>query len=466
MKPNILLVTIDSLREDHVGWSSCVRDTTPNLSSLAAQGTIFDCAYAAGPSTPFSFPAILAGSTPLMYGGAALLSDDRTRLAEVLQDAGYFTVGIHANSFLSRKRGYGKGFDLFRDYEDANKRLLRWGVSLRARLRRIPILDFAFRTLAYHMEARKEETLYWSAQTQNELLVQDLAEREDQRPFFAWIHYMDVHVPYLPPRDALRGVGVPATSRLKAAFLNAKAIAAAGRMSDREIRQLINLYDAAIWDMDRRIGELLERLGTQGDLENTCIVLTADHGDEFGEHGVFSHDTEPFSRRGCRLRDGLLHVPLLVISPQEGQASRFSQQVSLVDLPSTVVDLAGISSLPSDWQGRSLVPALRNGDLEDVVCFSEYSTAAGKRLVSAQLEGRWKFVQDEESGAERFYDLERDPSESATVPVGQHGEVRQRLHDAIDGHLSDMAGTGTPGAPSSEEDKLIREKLRDLGYVD
>jgi len=401
-----------------------------------------------------------------MHGGAAPLADERTRLAEVLQDAGYFTVGIHANSFLSRKRGYGKGFERFRDYEDAGKRLLRWGVRIRARLRKIPSLDLAFRALAYRMAARKEETLYWSAETQNDFLLKDLETRDADRPFFAWIHYMDAHVPYLPTRAGMQAVGARPISDWRTAILNAKAIVSSKRMRRRDAERLIDLYDAVTWDLDREIGALLDALEARGDLENTTILVTADHGDEFGEHGVFSHDTEPFPKRGCRLTSGLLNVPLVIIPPEGSSTNHVESQVTLTDIPPTIAALAGIVSAPSDWQGRSLVPATHGQDLDDVPCFAEYNTASGKRLVAAQLLGRWKLIRDEENDVELFFDLERDPSESEQASIAGNEEIHRRLTDALDRHMALLDGVEPTGAPTSEEDEMIREKLRDLGYVD
>jgi len=134
MSPNVILITIDCLRADHVGSLGYARPTTPHIDAIARRGTIFTQALSNGPKTSASFPSILTSTYPLMYGGTAYLAEDRTSIAEVLKNHGYSTVAFHSNPFLSSSYGYNKGFDTFWDAIQETPQLSRLARRIRSRL--------------------------------------------------------------------------------------------------------------------------------------------------------------------------------------------------------------------------------------------------------------------------------------------------------------------------------------------
>jgi len=299
-KPNVLLITIDTLRADHLGAYGYERATSPRLDELAADGALFENAWAHAPSTRYSMPAILTGRYPLsvsydMSVWWPALQKSETTIAERLSELGMYTGAILNYVYFDPVRRMNQGFD---SYDNANK-------VLHARVGR----DGPARTRGSS-----------SAQQTNKAI--DFLSRHDHEPFFLWVHYYDPHFQY----ERHDGLG-PAAD-----------------FGDRPI----DLYDHEVRYTDHHIGRLIDDLKQRGLYDRTIIAVTGDHGEGFGEHGIDLH--------GYHLYAAQTRVPLLVRVPGVAP-SRIQMPAAHVDLVPTLVNLLG-GQPDLAMQGRSLVDVM------------------------------------------------------------------------------------------------------------
>lgn len=449
MAENALLITVDSLRRDQV--APFRPEIAPNVAELASRGVVFEQAIANGPQTASSFPSILTGTYPLMYGGPEYLTDDRPFLAAALADAGYTTIGYHSNPHLSSDQNYDHGFTHFDDGEsdvdvghvkslkNVLDRFLDWESKPYQLLRRL--------WRYYSLSQNKSE--YADATTITEKAV-DWVETRTDNEFFMWLHFMDVHYPYNPPDEFLAAAGGDDLSKRRIIHLNNKVRDQEERhnLTEAEIADLKVLYEGEVRYVDHEIGKLLDALERDGSREETAVFVTADHGDGFGEHGTYGHTPS--------LYDELLRVPLIVDDP-ESEPHTVAQQVALIDLPPTICSLLGVEP-PARMQGRDLGPLLRGDSLPQ-----DYTIAVtqdGDKI--AYRSAAWKLLLQD--GDVELYDLAEDPGELADVSES-NPEVVAELREQLDAHLDavDESAVETPEVEQSEE---VKTRLRELGYME
>jgi arylsulfatase A-like enzyme len=440
---DILLVTIDSLRADHLSAYGYDRRTSPTLNRLAADGHLFERAFAHAGATRSSFPSILTSSYPPMYGGFERLSSERILLSEILDQAGYRTAGFHSNPYLSEPFGYGRGFDRFSDW--------RADPSVTARLRQLVKDSIDRDGLLYQVVKgafRKAEqstgiefgSLYQPADDLTDYAIDWLeSARGDDR--FLWVHYMDVHNPYVPPAEDQRAIAGAVVSDRRAMKLRRKMMDAPEDVTEAERETLIDLYDAEIRFADAEIGRLIARARSAWG-EDVAVFVTADHGEEFAEHGRYSHHGTFYEE--------MIHVPLIIDVEGAGQ---YDDLVGLVDLAPTIVDFAGVEP-PEEYRGDSLRELIESGswDRKSVV-----SAVDDKRYYR---DDRWKYIRYGDSV--EVYDLSADPTETDNL-VGQHPEVESTARAAIEALESEIESTATE-IEGVEMDEDVRERLRNLGY--
>jgi arylsulfatase A-like enzyme len=464
------------------------RRLSPYIDRLASESTLFTQAIANGPRSPASFPAILA-SIYQSAGAEQGMPQEATTLAEALQRHGYVTAGFCAgNVYISRYCGYQKGFDLFRDFivlePGAERKRESKGklAPLRRLVRRIlenaGKYDPAFFLFSSTLQGKKNiadmakserEYPFEGGEKLNEHAVAWLSRPLDG-PFFLWLHYMDVHFPYLPrvPRHRLSDYG-RFTLSLICLFLERYAY-------PRQV--LVDLYDDRIRDMDEIIAQFLDRLKDLGLYEDTVIVLTADHGEEFREHGEWVH--------GAKLYDELLRVPLIIKGPGLARGSVVPRQLGLIDLAPTILELLGIEEQVAGFQGTSFLPWLRDKQSEpsNRYVFSEeihvggrrprlwnQDTTGGKlyRIRSCRSED-WKYIWDEEGDKKELYHLRLDPEETKNL-ADSEPEMTQRFESIMRDQFSrsDLLEPApvyaTQGVLSQREEEEIARRLHDLGYL-
>jgi len=442
---NVLLVTIDSLRYDF--WESM----KPSLSvgpTLETDGTSFSRAFATGPGTSPSFPAMLCGTLALSYGGLGPLSESRPRVASELRERGYATGGFHSNPFLSRHFDYQVGFDEFKDYQNP-----LMGVAMRVFPRGIELSNPALKRIddyvnltgliktAYHRFQGKPRP-YVGA----EVITDDAVEwlERTREPFFGWVHYMDVHHPCHPPSEDRAAFGVEDIDSETVSDLYSTMINDPDSLTSQQKGTLENLYMAAIRYVDRQVGRLVTTLKEQGRYEDTILILTSDHGELFGAHDQFGK-TE-------RMYDELLHVPLVIVNAPDSMALSGDELVSLLDLPPLWYDALG-EEIPAPYEG--IIPGEQTRDY--VIAEHE---AGGAPIVGVRSEN-WRYEIDQIREEIRLVDLsthQRVDPETSTLS----SEARTIISVAED-RIEQLDGTATSVAEPQLDDD-VEARLEDLGY--
>jgi arylsulfatase A-like enzyme len=456
MTPSILLITVDSLRADHTGFLGYRRPTTPFLDSLTAESVVFHNAVVAGAPTYYSFPAILGSRFPLALGRDVLgLAPGEPTLASALKDAGYATAAFSAgNPYLSARFGYDQGFDTFEDFLQASPNdpapqpaTPRFATRVNHAIQQAASLSTPTKALyneLYFQYCQRRVAGQPSSFDQlrrfpaADVLVEHarawLASLSD-RPFFLWLHFMDPHSPYYPAEPGLQLMG-DRISSAEARYLNSfwlrSDLSAQGLR--KHLGKITALYDAGIRWVDTQVGHLVGDLRRDQRWQDCVFAFTADHGEEFLDHGGRYHPPD-------RLSEELLRVPLLVRAP--GLSSNATQRspFSLLHLAPTLLDAAGLSA-PANFQGRSHWPHLQRAeDWNDPViaesvagCTNPFrpENRFGARVLAVR-EGRYKLCLTLHSPLiVELFDLEADPGERSPVSTGEaHGPRRRLLQLAL-----------------------------------
>jgi arylsulfatase A-like enzyme len=334
-KPNVILITLDTTRADYVSCYGVHPDVTPNLDAIAKDGTRFDLAISTAGVTPVSHASILTGLNNQTHKLRVLaapsgytLPDDVPTLASVLAKEGYHTVAVHSAFPVSRNFGFKRGFEVF---EDLNTEMTR---SPDGKRESWDVATF---------QRRSDET--------SDLVAKSVT---DEEPYFLWIHYWDPHdwVKYppeekMPPRDQIFDP------------------------QGNPIRPGTALYAAELRYQDEQIGRMFADLERRGLMEDTLVVVTADHGQGLMEHGWAAHRL---------LYQEQVHVPLIVRAPGAKQKPSVADLVRTIDVYPTILDYAGIAP-PKPVDGRSLRALIEGGADEKRIAFGDqingYDTNAG-----------------------------------------------------------------------------------------
>lgn len=426
-RPNILLLVIDALRADHVSGYGYSRLTTPELDGLAKRGTLFRNAHSSSNYTLAAVPSILTGFLSSTHGvqrEGDSLPEELETLAERLRRAGYRTAAWAPNPTLHRRFGFDQGFDLYDD------RILkgRTGEAWERFETASRIHEGAWRFL----------------------------HPQDARPFFLYLHYRDVHGPYVPPPD-YRDLFFPADQRGSCKPLDERDRAARPEYLSLEdgvecLDYYIAQYDASIRYTDAQIGGWLRRLDAAGFLAHTWLVITADHGESFLERGHWNHGNDLFEEE--------IHVPLIVVPPASYGpiVPEVSEVVQGTDLYPTVLEMTGLRSA-SPVQGRSLLPLLSGKSL------GARATAADGHRRIALREGPWKLLWLRDERRFALFDLESDPGEKRDLRADAHPTaLRLRRQANRLREVSSMLALRFPRQEVGLDDELS-EALRSLGYL-
>ena len=416
--PNVLLLVLDTVRAIELGLYGFSPSTSPSLDGLGAAGVVFDQAFSTAPWTAPSHASLFTGRNP------AELSIDWDRpldatfptLAEELGRAGYSTLGIVANTaYASAETGLARGFQRYEDYRLTVRRALAMPSLTRRILDRKrdwlhePPLDGAGRIPA---ESVNRRFLSWLG-------------RRPQQPYFAFLNFYDAHAPYSAPE--------PFWSRFLPGETRRAIPIRATRRGDPTESSARRAYDAAISHLDSEIGTLLGSMLERGFLDNTLVVVTADHGEEFNEHAALGH--------GQTLHTQAVRVPLLLFWPGHLPPTRVNTPVSLVRLPATIMELVG---RPGPFPGPSLVPFWRGDPAPQVAAISSVtfaplrngrSTKARTTLSSVQV-GRFHYIQYPGDSVGRLYDHVTDPLEMRNL-------AWTRTADSVLGPLRDSLRVAT-----------------------
>lgn len=413
-KPDVVLIVIDTLRKDHLGCYGYERATSPNIDALADRSIVYDNAFSQAPWTLPSVAALLTSRYPSelgIQGFGKRIPDEEVFLQEILSAHGYATHGIVSHDFVGPKWGFDQGFDSFQSFATGHRTLSSEAVT----------------------EAALEKI-----------------DRADDAPTFLFVHYFDPHFFYVE-HEAYRFSGSPPDAESEWWFgpwRKLRTQANKGQLSEEKRDYLVDRYDSEIAFTDEHIGRLLDRLETTGRLQDSIVILTADHGEEFLDHGGLSHTTTVFNE--------LINVPLIVKFPGSDEVRRSSRYVAHVDLLPTLLDYIGIP-LDHDVAGIHLRDRTPSSPI--------VSETRRYRKLTAVIQDEVKLVADEGRSRIQFFDLEADPLEQQALVEAENGsrllaelaEFKQRTQEGL-------------ARLEQEEDVEITaeelEKLRALGYVD
>ncbi len=373
---NVILLTIDALRKDVLGCYGDKIGLTPFIDSLQNRCVKFTNMQSTGPYTQASFPGILTSSYYLEYRREKKLSPKRTLISEVLQETGIVTAAFHSNPYLCNFFGWNRGWDVFYDSMEADV---------------TPEVPYV------KGDGINKEVSEW---------LSSHVKGGEYKPFFLWLHYMDVHEPYVPERKYVDIVDVSINLTREEMFSLFKNILLKRDISNKETVTLLKkLYDAHVREVDDYIKEffgILDRFNLLGD---SLVIIASDHGDEFGEHGGLSHDGKMYSE--------LIDIPLLIYDYDRTKGEVCHALVSNIDIPPTVAYLFGLEPA-KDFKGRSLLPLK---SYPEKGCFGEAISKIGHKEEETDKpiyfyrEDEFKIIYREDNNIWEMYDLKEDPKE-------------------------------------------------------
>jgi arylsulfatase A-like enzyme len=454
-KPNIVLLTIDTLRADMLHCYGYPAPLTPNLDQLAATGIRFEQAITGGSWTQAAFPVLVTSSYAAMYGGClGRLAPERPSPVEALANHGYTTGGFSTNPHLSRATSYDRGFQHFEDLAPAEVDPALRRIKGGQRFLRNPLLHTVLGPLGIRTRPAR---LYCSAAEATNNVCRWLDQVET--PFFAWAHYMDIHWPYHLEETLTHPKAIAQAWPDLAIMYGRSNFNRQGPITAGQRDRFVGLYSESLQYLDSQIGRLLAHLERTGLDQNTVIIAVADHGEEFLDHGRWGHWES-------NLFDEILRVPLIIRLPKGPRGKVIPQQVSLVDVMPTILDLCGCPS-PSGLMGVSLARHWAQPRAESVgeVALSEMRRDPWHR-VAVRTE-TFKYIWDSKRPAQPdLYDLRADPGEQRNVSA-QHPQEVKRFQANVDEHLRRVQETvPSTMAPDLELSEEVTRRLRDLGYVE
>lgn len=391
---NVILITIDCCRRDVFGCYGNQSKLAPFIDSLQNKCIAFTKAHSVGPYTKASFPGLLASSYCMEHGWQQNCAKEWVLVSEVLNRNGIATAGFHSNPYLSAFFGWNRGWFVFMDSmkdkvtpeypylkgDIINKKIEKW--------------------ITFHTGGGS------------------------YKPFFLWVHYMDIHEPYIPKREFIDVVDSSIQIDKKEMFALYKNVLLKRDASDNEtVNILKKLYHAHVREADGYVEQLFEILKKLNLLNDTVIMITSDHGDEFGEHGGLSHDSTMYSE--------LIHVPLIICEPGRKESAVCDTLVSAVDIPPTITKLFDIN--PSEnWKGQSLLPT---DEYQDGGVFGEAPEKKGDapleviQEVHYYREGDFKVIYHETNDSWEMYNLAVDPGESKNIIAdsGKADRMREKI---------------------------------------
>jgi arylsulfatase A-like enzyme len=420
-RPNVVVYLIDSLRADRLGCYGYGKPVSPAIDAFAESALVFDNATANSSWTKSAVASIFTGLWPASH--QAITREDKLpaaafTLAEALREAGYATVGFSTNPSIAEEFGFEQGFD----------QLTLLGIE----------------TYADELSAQAAE---W------------LRAFDGERPFFLYLHTLDPHDPYLPPAGEMErwSPEVPAEFAARTDEVVNRLNRTATRRAEagETLASLEALYDGEIAANDRAFGQLMEILEQSGELRDTVIIVVADHGEDFGEHGVWRH--------GSRLTRESLRVPLLIRLPGDHRTGREPSLVQQVDILPTLLELLELEA-PRPVEGESLLPlfAGRSRPAADDPAFVYVRFNPPSRF--GVIWRGWKLVSQARGarGASRLFHLESDPQEGEDVS-GRVPDMRDFLQAMVARKLLDREHllTGEQTEISAETESALRA----LGYI-
>lgn len=476
---------MDTARSTDVNLLEEGSTTMPTLRSLAEEGTLFTKTATNAPWTLPSHGSLFSGRYPSVHGAHARhkhFSYEPT-LSTLLQEAGYHTVGVSNNTWISGEFGFDRGFDefvstwqLFQDaidFGDIAQTEMGLLNQLRGTLKKFrgnPLKNIGNLIYGNFFRKRHDD----GAQRTNCILSDRISEWGDNsNPFFLFVNYLEPHLEYNPPDEYAERFLPNNVSVQEARAVNQDAwayITGETTMNEWEFEVLRSLYQAELAYLDKRIGELLDYFENAGLLDETVFLITGDHGENIGDHGLMDHQYS--------LYETLLDVPLVITGPGFDKGRRVDKPAQLLDLFPTILDMADVTFDTDDYFGCSLRDTDQLPDERAIVAEyvgpqpqietlaerydCEHDISRYDRRLWALKRGNDKYIRGSD-GSERLFNLQRDRDER-TDDSTQRPERCQALANELDEIMEALPeSTHDDGGPSM--DATTKQRLEDLGYL-
>jgi len=422
--PNILLITLDSLRPDHISFYNYPLNTTPNIDNLAKDSVVFENAISSGSWTLPAMSSIFIGKYPSRHNATyryQKLGDKEITLAEILRERGYNTAGFIGCPYTKTKFGVSQGFKTYKDRLDFFEYHLTFD-------------RFDIRNMIYFLSPNLHKFIF---NADGEITVEEinkdvfkwLDKNKNQQPLFLFLMYFDAHDPY--------NLG----TEFREEFTNeTRDYNEVNRVLQNEnryenvsagtVRYVTALYDTEIFYLDYHLEKLFNKLDELGLKNNTIIIITADHAEEFNEHGSFIH--------GLTLYDEVIHVPLIIYYPKEFKAQKIEKRIGTIDIFSTILDTLQID-IPDNIDSVSLLPLIKKDtEYKGKYVFSEiYRRDIKQQAISV---GDWKLIEvhpEIETIPSSLFNLRNDPKEQKNL-YNTHIEKRKLLQKYIVDLIGDV----------------------------
>lgn len=433
---NVVLLTIDALRAD--SFEHIEKSLPSELNTV----TVENC-FATGPGTSTAFPGIMTSTYPLEYEGYSGVGEDRTTIATVLRRNGYETGGFHSNPLLSEDFGYEAGFETFYDSIGTKRRLNRLLNEY------APSAVHEFVKNVYYRLKDFDELPYDRAEDINNRASRWLRNADSDA--FCWVHYMDPHHPYKPPVE-YTDVSESYVNELWHQLNDDPT-----ELTDEDVDVLWTLYEQEIEYLRDELSGFLEEQYEEGHLDDTLLVVMADHGEEFRDHGDLLHRP--------KLHDELVNVPLLFAGDVVERGAHLDETVSSIDVPATILDLLDITP-PSSYRGKNIFdPSVTRES-----CFSELSHESGAggavkedRIKVACRTSEWTYIYSRQSESQRLYEPGETPKEQTDVSAENPDAVAE-MESKVESHLDTVLRKTTSRDDRESVDDEIESRLADLGY--
>lgn len=402
-KPNIVFITLDTTRADHLGCYGYEKVQTPNMDRLAEEGILFEQCIAPSPLTLPSHSSMMTGLYPTYHGvrmnGNNALSDKHKTLAELFSENGYDSGAFIAAFVLDGRWGLKQGFQFYDDNFDLTK----------------------YKTLDLGRIQRRADEVINSAIK--------WIEQKKEKSFFAWIHLYDPHTPYTPPEPYY---------------------------SEYKDRGIAGLYDGEISYMDEQIGRLITWLKDNKLKENTIIIIMGDHGEGLGSHGELTH--------GYFIYEYAIRVPFIIVTPiEEFKSIRIGSQVRIIDIYPTLLEMLNIK-VPEENQGKSLLSTIFDPDkAEDLLAYSEAMSPNLQYNWSPLYSLRTNKFKYIEAPRSELYNLLKDPKELNSL-IKKYPKIVKRLKNRLK-EIIEKTSEGAPEPESANLDQETIRRLATLGYM-
>ncbi len=414
---NIVLISIDTVRADHLDLHGYDRKTSPAVTAMASQGVVFQHAISQAPWTLPSMASVLTSLYPSEHGAVGArtrINQDIETLAEKLRSSGYHTIGIVSHTFVDKKHGFAQGFDIFDESQILGHNAI-------------------------------------TSEALTQLAIKYLKAEED-KPFFLWVHYFDPHFTYVrhPEFGFASGYSGELPDQIPGMGLGER------RLSREDIEFVRSVYDEEIAYTDAHIGRLLSRIKRMGLDDSTVIILTADHGEYFMDRGKLFHGKDVY--------EPLVHVPLVISGaiPDKLRGREVGQSVGISSIPKTIMELVGIDN--HSFHGENLL-ALADNNRDSSPVFTEGSTAWSERhRKKAIIYKGWKLIYNIDRDTYELYHIDADRKERKNLwkdSSTRNSELAIFMKQELDKFPSKEA-TVVEDVEMSDE---VIKHLRSLGYV-